>query len=562
MKNKQVHTKQKMQAKRLIAYSAQTAVCLGLTQTAQSQVVYTDLDPDMGEFTQYAPDDTSFYIDINADGINELSVVLSRWRSVTYYRTDYSQHVYLRNFEAIADQSAATGSVLVLGEGDVVGPGLHWDSDGEMLIGFNLATSSTAWYSSYNQASKGGPFMDQDAAFIGLQFLIGGDVHYGWVRLSVKSNFSEEHAHADNYTQVYVMDYAYNPIANTPITINPDDPIGVAKNVYVRDVFDTHSTSDIYVSFEHPDSETHIEQYRLMLVLQDEAEQVNIAEAMAATDYVVVATGEPVSAFFLPDGVKDMHGNDIQFYQKYCAIVLSEGNAASGFAHALSTPSFPDLVYDGDACAILGEVTIDAIAANNNISDYQVTFNAADFEETIDHYRIFIINSDTVFPDAYMEMLYLQDVTGFMHYMGVVPDGSEQYQVQFPEVMFDAAGEPIVGGDYYIRVLGVRNADVLVNNCVSDSAAVTFPEFTSIENIQHGNTISVYPNPANNFITIETSLMVPIAIQIRTISGQLIAQQVIHSGTFELDISTWPSGIYYLQSKTEKDIIVTQFIKQ
>ena len=76
------------------------------------------------------------------------------------------------------------------------------------------------------------------------------------------------------------------------------------------------------------------------------------------------------------------------------------------------------------------------------------------------------------------------------------------------------------------------------------------------------NDLSVYPNPAHHFITIESSFMLPVDIQIRTISGQLIAQQVMHSGTFELDISAWPSGVYYLQSTTEKDIIVTQFIKQ
>jgi len=76
------------------------------------------------------------------------------------------------------------------------------------------------------------------------------------------------------------------------------------------------------------------------------------------------------------------------------------------------------------------------------------------------------------------------------------------------------------------------------------------------------NKLSVYPNPAHQFITIESSFMLPADIQIRTISGQLIAQQVMHSGTSELDISAWPSGVYYLQSTTEKDIIVTQFIKQ
>jgi hypothetical protein len=44
--------------------------------------------------------------------------------------------------------------------------------------------------------------------------------------------------------------------------------------------------------------------------------------------------------------------------------------------------------------------------------------------------------------------------------------------------------------------------------------------------------------------------------------GQLIIPEMRLQDHMELDVTAWPAGIYFLQSTTENDIIVTQFIKQ
>jgi hypothetical protein len=58
--------------------------------------------------------------------------------------------------------------------------------------------------------------------------------------------------------------------------------------------------------------------------------------------------------------------------------------------------------------------------------------------------------------------------------------------------------------------------------------------------------IRVYPSPAAHQITIEQTAQLPLAGQIFTASGQLIWSGTLSDRKTRLDVSSWPSGIYYL----------------
>jgi len=63
--------------------------------------------------------------------------------------------------------------------------------------------------------------------------------------------------------------------------------------------------------------------------------------------------------------------------------------------------------------------------------------------------------------------------------------------------------------------------------------------------------LNIYPNPTNNTLTITTKSQLPEVFLIYGISGQIMNEILIHNSSV-IDIRPLPSGIYYVQSQTDK----------
>lgn len=72
--------------------------------------------------------------------------------------------------------------------------------------------------------------------------------------------------------------------------------------------------------------------------------------------------------------------------------------------------------------------------------------------------------------------------------------------------------------------------------------------------------IKIYPNPANDNLTIEAPSKA--TIEILNVQGQLLLQQSIQETKTEIDISGLSTGIYYIKYQTEKDAAVKKLIKK
>jgi len=72
--------------------------------------------------------------------------------------------------------------------------------------------------------------------------------------------------------------------------------------------------------------------------------------------------------------------------------------------------------------------------------------------------------------------------------------------------------------------------------------------------------MDVYPNPASNNLTVESA--VNGVIDIINIQGQLIQTLPTSRNKTNIDISSYPSGVYFLEIRTDKGLEVKKFVKE
>lgn len=116
---------------------------------------------------------------------------------------------------------------------------------------------------------------------------------------------------------------------------------------------------------------------------------------------------------------------------------------------------------------------------------------------------------------------------------------------------------PTASGNYYCIVTDV-------DGCFSDTSNVIYVVITGINNLFNNNcSFEIYPNPANNTITIEcTSITEGQTISIYDIHGQLLIQHPILQVKTNISITRLVKGMYYVKVKTEKEVEVKKFIKE
>ena len=71
---------------------------------------------------------------------------------------------------------------------------------------------------------------------------------------------------------------------------------------------------------------------------------------------------------------------------------------------------------------------------------------------------------------------------------------------------------------------------------------------------------SVYPNPANDNITIDSKVEIK-SIEVYSNQGQLVKRKDCSSFTESFDLSDLSNGIYFLKLKTEKQTFTQKIIK-
>jgi len=118
------------------------------------------------------------------------------------------------------------------------------------------------------------------------------------------------------------------------------------------------------------------------------------------------------------------------------------------------------------------------------------------------------------------------------------------------------------------NVPGISNGsntdlDVFNGDSVAFNTLIGCTTTTGISEKISNNNFIVYPNPANNNITIETvTTGKDQTISIYNIQGELLLNQLTQQTKTEFNISGFARGIYVIKVKTEKGVSVKKFLKE
>ena len=164
-----------------VAAAGATAVALMTAQAAQARVIYTPANISIGV-------NTSNPLDLNGDGITDLTI--------QYFEGSHSLFLYgnipAGNGLRVNGSFAAAGFFgLPVGPGENFGGGTHLRMEGfGAYQGFSFETG--AWYNVTDR-------------YLGVKFVISGQTHYGWIRMTTTG------------LNPVISGYAYETTPNTRI---------------------------------------------------------------------------------------------------------------------------------------------------------------------------------------------------------------------------------------------------------------------------------------------------------------------------------------------------------
>lgn len=139
---------------------------------------------------------------------------------------------------------------------------------------------------------------------------------------------------------------------------------------------------------------------------------------------------------------------------------------------------------------------------------------------------------------------------------------------------------PLVGNQTSYPVPNIQkltfvNGNIIVNNesgpngtfPLADNRYINFTDLTldTISSSATENKIFVYPNPSSQWLNINSSNYphhMPSLVEIISIDGKLLIQQISTTLEAQIDISTLPQGIYLCKITCNNQKQAIKFIKQ
>ena len=170
----------------VMAAGAVGAGVLTLALSAEAKVVYTPAYADI-------PSPGDFKLDLNGDGITDFGLVNG---TELGHEGGQSLVPAVHGNAALGYAGSPQMFVSALPSGVKVGPGENF---------VRQRAAMATWFISSGFFSSRGPWKSAHDKYVGVAFLIDGETHYGWARISIKES------------KMLLTGYAYETTPNQPI---------------------------------------------------------------------------------------------------------------------------------------------------------------------------------------------------------------------------------------------------------------------------------------------------------------------------------------------------------
>ncbi len=427
--------------KKLFSYSAAAAAFILLNSKADGQVVYHNIDPDT-----MIEENGIYELDFNNDGITDI-IFKGEFSSSSSFSTSSSsvfyqhQKFYISNFDAVVDDPSMPTSFGVqnLNSGYDISEAVVWNMTDEINLG-NFYTHFNDFY--HDDANW---FHDDEQ--LGVRFLIDGEYHYGWVRLSINDiNKYEE------LPKLIVQDYAYEAMPGQPILVT-SYTASPATNLKLIDRGELTSPTDLNITFNKAENESYVSAYQIYLFkysfFPDTIPSISYLSGLPADRHTeIIPDGENVSVFLNADAL-DVEGYPIEPGINYRAIIISIADGINSTTDNVSLVSWNESFYIRSTPSI-SKLHLDDETDNCDISDYHVSFISYSDLYGVIEYRVYITsNGNESIPD----LLGLDD----NYYYSVLPHAEdEHYELDMPADKYIYDDDvPILFKDYFSVVVAI-----------------------------------------------------------------------------------------------------------
>lgn len=106
-----------------------------------------------------------------------------------------------------------------------------------------------------------------------------------------------------------------------------------------------------------------------------------------------------------------------------------------------------------------------------------------------------------------------------------------------------------------------NNTYTLVNITEGHNIFASFVSTTGVDNYENESSISIYPNPANDLITIAAPMEINY-VEIYDVTGKMVSHVNVNDTHIDLNISELTNGIYFTKTLTNNQLIVNKIIKK
>lgn len=193
-----------------LAASAAGVSVLALAGASEAKVVYT-------ETHQVTHTGYPLYIDLNHDGINDFQLRSTLLRSSGEFEVGLDAAGFRNNGNMVAGRRLSYGSGYFLSAASALPAGAEIGPKGNFSVRSPFMAAEVFAKDAGSQYSDLGPWANKGKGvsnrYLGLKFIVNGEVHYGWARLNVTLGHRRQFGDVSGT----LTGYAYETVPNKPI---------------------------------------------------------------------------------------------------------------------------------------------------------------------------------------------------------------------------------------------------------------------------------------------------------------------------------------------------------